>query len=162
VLIMIHRLVLPLALLLLAACVEQPYRRYSSGSAAVAAGERDRGWWPAWMPLSARDVHLQGDQDTNDWWIRARLSPAAADSLRPLLSPVPADSVRVRRPWRSGKWWFEGLIQHHPENDNGLNAALFRGSGTPVPRSVIVAFDRTSDVIFVWGAAAAAGLEPGD
>jgi hypothetical protein len=142
-----------IAAFVVTACIEQPYRRYASAAEAVAAGERERGWLPAWMPQSARDVHLQGDQDTSQWWLRAQLSAAAADSLRALLAPVQADSVRVQRPWRSRDWWFEGLIQHHPSNDGALNAHLFRGTGTPVPRTTVVAFDRTSNAVFVWSGA---------
>lgn len=138
--------------LALIACDERPYRHYPSAAEAVAAGERQRGWLPAWIPGSARDVHLRGDLDTDAWWLRVRLSPAATDSLRALVSPVPADSVRAgRRPWRVGEWWFEALVQQAPENDNALNAELFRGTGTPVPRTVVVAFDRTSDLVFIWG-----------
>lgn len=149
---MMMRRVLPVvAALFLNACNEQPYRRYADATQAIAAGERDRGWLPAWMPVSARDVHLQGDLDSNAWWLRAQLFTPAADSLRALLSPADADSVRVRGPFRGGRWWFEGLIQHEPANDGALTAHLFRGTGAPVPRTTFVAFDRTSDVVFVWG-----------
>jgi hypothetical protein len=145
-------LVVSIASIACAESPERPYRHYASASEAVAAGERERGWLPGWVPGSARDVHLRRDLDTNAWWLRVRLSPPASDSLRALVSPVPADSVRVgRRPWRVGRWWFEALVQHAPENDNALNAELFRGTGTPVPRTVVIAFDRTSDLVFIWG-----------
>lgn len=138
------------AILALAACDEQPYRRYGSAAEAIAAGERDRGWLPAWFPGSARDVHIQGDLDNNNWWIRAKLTQPAADSLRAILSPAPADSVRVRRPRGATSWWFEALIQQAPENDNALNAELFRGTGIPADRTIIVAFDRISSDVYVW------------
>lgn len=131
-------------------CGEQPYRHYAGTTEAIAAGERERGWLPAWLPASARDVHLQGDLDTNDWWLRARLWPAAADSLRRRLSPVVPESVRVRRPRAAKSWWFEGLAQQQPANGGALNAELFRGTGEPVPRTTVVAFDRTSPTVFVW------------
>ncbi|MDP9350456.1 MAG: hypothetical protein M3P51_02785 [Chloroflexota bacterium] len=139
--------------LLSGGCDEQPYRRYADAADAIAAGERERGWLPVWLPKSARDVHLQNDVDTNEWWLRAQVSPAAADSLRPLLLPVDPDSVELLPPNRGSRWWFEGLIQHHPENDWALNAELFRGRGSPVPRTTVVAFDRSSETIFVWSVA---------
>ncbi|HST63171.1 MAG TPA: hypothetical protein VLK84_30960 [Longimicrobium sp.] len=139
--------------LVLSACFEQPYRHYATAADAVAAGEAQRGWLPAWVPGSARDLHMQGDLDSNQWWLRADLTPAAADSLRAVLEPVSADSVRYRSPRRSGRWWFESLIQHHPENDGGLNAHLFRGTGTPTPRTTVVAFDRFSPTIYIWTSA---------
>lgn len=141
---------LPLLVVLLAGCFEQPYREYASGAEAIAAGELQRGWWPAWMSASARNVHLQGDLDSNEWWLRADLSPASADSLRALLTQVDAGSVRVQRPWRGGGWWFEALIQQAPSNDNALNARLFRGTGAPVPYTTVVAFDNGSETVFVW------------
>jgi hypothetical protein len=147
---MMRQLLPLLALFVLTACVEQPYRRYASGAEAIAAGELQRGWWPAWMPASARNVHLQGDLDSSEWWLRAELSPASADSVRALLSPVDAGSVRVRRPWRGGGWWFEALIQQAPSNDGALNARLFRGTGAPVAYTTVVAFDNVSATVFVW------------
>jgi hypothetical protein len=148
---MIMRRLLPLlALTILTACFEQPYRQYASGAEAIAAGELQRGWWPGWMPASARNVHLQGDLDSNEWWLRAELSPAGADSVRALLSPVDAGSVRVRRPWKAGGWWFEALVQQAPENDGALNARLFRGTGAPVASATVVAFDNVSPTVFVW------------
>lgn len=132
------------------ACAEQPYRHYPDAAAAIEAGELRRGWLAAWFPRSATDVHLQGDLDDNAWWVRARLSGAAADSLRAALVPVDAGEVRARRPRGSGRWWFESLIEQHPANDNGLYADLFRGRGDPVPGDVVVAFDRFSEAVYVW------------
>lgn len=106
-------------LLLLAACGEQPYSHYETAAAAAAAGEGERGWLPAWLPASATDLHMQHDLDSNAWWLRANLSPPAADSLQAVLVPVDARSVRVRHPRGAGLWWFESLIQQHPENDGG-------------------------------------------
>lgn len=142
-----------LAMLVLAACSEQPYRHYATAGEAVTAGEHGRGWLPAWLPGSARDVHLQGDLDNGAWWLRADLTPAAADSLRRALVPVSADSVRYRAPRRGGGWWFETLIEQHPANDGGLYANLFRGTGAPVPRTTVVAFDRFSPTVYVWTSA---------
>ena len=63
-------------MLVVSACYEQPYRHYATAGEAVAAGERTRGWLPAWLPGSAREVHLQGDLDSNEWWLRADVTPA--------------------------------------------------------------------------------------
>ena len=136
--------------LFLASCSEQPHRYYARVAEAAAAGEDVRGWLPAWLPRSATEVHLQSDLDTNDWWIRANLSSAAADSLRSLLSRVPAERVLVRQPRSGSKWWFEGLIEQQAADDGALHAELFRGRGAPVESTIVVAFDRTSPAVFVW------------
>lgn len=52
-------LVFVAAILALCACGEQPYRRYATAAEAIAAGERDTGWLPAWLPSSAEDVYHQ-------------------------------------------------------------------------------------------------------
>lgn len=137
------------AILALCACGEQPYRQYATAAEAISAGERATGWLPAWLPSSAQDVHLQNDPDNNRWWLRAKLSRPAADSLRAVLSPVAVESVRVDHP-RGRGWWFEGLIEQEPSSDAGLHAELFRGTGAPVPRTTIVAFDRMSPDIYAW------------
>ena len=65
---------------------------------------------------------------------------------------MPVDPAEVR-PWRpryDRSWWFEGLVQQQPENDAALNANLFHGTGRPVPRSTVVAFDRFSPRVYVW------------
>lgn len=136
------------AILALVACTEQPYRHYATAAEATRAGERERGWLPAWLPASAVDVHLQGDLDSNPWWVRAKLSRPAADSVRAILTPIAAESVRVLHPQGAGDWSFEGLIQQEPANDAALYAELFRGKGAPVPRTTIVAFDRTSPDLY--------------
>jgi hypothetical protein len=142
-------LVYAAAILALSACGEPPYRHYATAAEAIAAGERDGGWLPGWLPSSAQDVHLQSDVDNDRWWLRAKLSKPAADSLRAVLSPVAVESVRVLYP-RGRGWWFEGLIEQEPWSDAGLHAELFRGTGAPVPRTTIVAFDRMSPDIYAW------------
>jgi hypothetical protein len=134
----------------LLACDEEPYRSYADIPEAKAAGELARGWLLEWVPHSATDVHLQNNVDTNEWWLRVDLSPAAADSLRMHLTEVAAADVRARRPRRSRSWWFEALVQHHAANDAALNALLFRGTGDPVQETVVVAFDRTSNTVYLW------------
>lgn len=139
-----------MAILVLTACGEPPYRHYATAAEAIGAGERDWGWLPSWFPASAKDVHLQGDPDNGRWWVRAKLSRSAADSLRAILAPIDAESAPVVLPRRASAWWFEGLIEQQPANDAALYAELFRGAGAAVPRTTIVAFDRLSPDVYVW------------
>jgi hypothetical protein len=136
--------------LVLAACREQPYRHYATAAEAVAAGERDGGRLPAWLPPTAEDVYLQADPENNRWWLRAKLSRTAADSLRAVLSPIAAESVAVVHPRGGSSWWFQGLIEQQPANDGALYSEPFRGTGAPVPRATIIVFDRGSPGIYAW------------
>ena len=132
---------------------DQVYRQYATHAEAVAAGEILRGWLPKWVPNSATDLHMQSDLDTSDWWLRLDLPSGAADSLRRTLVSVPAGSVSVRKPSRPGDWWFTGLVEQQPENDAALFAHVYRGSGTPVAQSVVMAFDRRSSRVYIWAGA---------
>ncbi len=129
---------------------DQVYRQYATHAEAVAAGEVQRGWLPEWVPKSATDLHMQSDVDNNQWWMRLDLPSVAAESLRRTLVSVPAGSVSVRKPSRSGAWWFEGLKEQQAANDAALYAHLYRGSGTPVAGSIVMAFDPTSSRVYIW------------
>jgi hypothetical protein len=147
---MLRRSAAVAAILVLTACSEPPYREYATADEAISAGERDSGWLPSWFPASAKDVHIQVDPDNGRWWVRAKLSRPAADSVRAILAPIDAESAPVVLPRRASEWWFEGLIEQQPANDGALHAHLFRGTGAAVPRTTIVAFDRFSPDVYVW------------
>ena len=137
-----------------AAChMDQVHRHYATYREATEAGERTRGWLPDWVPPSAVDIHIQGDIDTNERWLRFDVVGSVADSLRQELVPISADAMRGRAPLRSSGWWFEGLVRRHPANDVALNAELYRGNSRRVARSVMIAFDRASQHIYVWSGA---------
>lgn len=42
----------------------------------------------------------------SEWWDRARVSPRAPESVRPLLDPIPRDEIRVSEPEAAaiGRW----------------------------------------------------------
>jgi hypothetical protein len=128
----------------------QLYRHYTTHAEAVAAGEVDRGWLPVWVPGSATELHIQGDLDTKESWLRFELSAPATDSLRRALMPVSAATVTVYAPSRAQAWWFEGSIEQQPANDAALYADLYRGSGDVVPRSTVIAFARTGPRVYAW------------
>ncbi len=141
-------------ILTLAAChIDQVHRHYATYREATEAGERTHGWLPDWVPASAVDIHIQGDIDTNERWLRFDVVRSVADSLRQELVPLSADSMRGRAPSRSNAWWFEGLNQRRPTNDVALNAELYRGNSRRVARSVMIAFERASQHVYVWSGA---------
>lgn len=89
----------------LLSCIEQPYRFYDSYPDAVDAGELERGWLPRWVPPAADAIHLRGDLDTNERWLRFRVPENAARALVQS-STRGATEVRARRPPRSSQsWW---------------------------------------------------------
>ena len=135
------------------ACNEQPYRQYPTVAAAVAAGERERGWLAGWVPANARELHLQGDLDTHAWWLRFELPAAAADSLRQVLEPATAVSPPNVRPRRAQGWWIQGRIEQQPATDAAPCLEVFHGTGAPVGTGTFVAFECTSPRVFAWSTA---------
>ncbi|PYP55051.1 MAG: hypothetical protein DMD40_14560 [Gemmatimonadetes bacterium] len=78
-------------ILTLAAChIDQVHRHYATYREATEAGERTHGWLPDWVPASAVDIHIQGDIDTNERWLRFDVVRSVADSLRQELVPLSA------------------------------------------------------------------------
>ena len=131
---------------------EQLHRFYHRHSQAVAAGEVLRGWLPAWVPPQARDIHIQSELDNNHWWIRFALDGEDARKFRSVLGSIPdseVEQVVLRSSPAYGDWWFEGLVQLQPANDDALSADIFRGEVRG--RQCFVAFDRVSPTVYVWG-----------
>jgi hypothetical protein len=131
-------------------CAEQGHRRYPTHAEAVAAGEVERGWLPRWVPPTATNIHLQRDLDTNEIWLRLSLPAASTSALRQALSPLSSEEtvgISWNRPCGMAQWWPRNLVQLEPADDIALNAELFSADPND---SLYVAFDRTSDDVFVW------------
>ena len=140
-------------LFLLCSCSEQLHRRYETTSSAIAAGEKERGWLPRWIPASATDIHIQGDQDTNQVWVRLNLPEAELKGLKNQMERLPEVEVEKARwvwPRNSADWWFEGLIQHQPSNNSALHADIFTGKPPAFEKTTYVAFDRVSNRVYAW------------
>ena len=138
----------------LAACarVEQVHRYYATYGE-LTPGVRAAAWFPTWPPPEATDIHLQDDVSTKKYWIRFRLPPQHADTLKKgLLGIPPAQYATVTSTQPSGAaWWFDGLVDRHPADDGALSADVFQGASPAHGSAPLVAFDRTSDRVFVWG-----------
>ena len=107
---------------------------------------------PEWLPRQAADIRLQYDLDTNERWLRFKLSVDGRARLRQYLRPMSEKEImglRLPRP-RSVDWWFDGLIQQQPADDPALNAELFAGDGDVVPRRAVIAFERETQQTFVY------------
>ena len=134
------------------ACSEQLNHAYESGAIALSSNEARRGWVPDWLPRQAADIRLQYDLDTNERWLRFKLSAEERAKFAQHLQPMSEKEIiglRIRRP-RSADWWFDELIQQQPADDPALNAELFLGAGELVPRRAMIAFERGTQETFVY------------
>jgi hypothetical protein len=138
--------------LLLLACSEQFHHTYENGAVALSSNEAGHGWVPKWLPRQATDIHLQYDLDTNERWLRFKLSADERVRLKQHLRPMSEQEVMelsIRSP-RSVDWWFYNLIEQQPADDGALNAELFFGAGEVVPRKAVIALERGTQETFVY------------
>jgi len=133
------------------ACSERFTEYYPKYEDAAKDGAVKRGWIPEIVPKTAIEIHEQHDLDTNDVWIRFTFPSSRRDQLTSGLKRLSNDEVekvRVRRP-SNVDWWFEGLIQQAPANDNALNAEIYVVK-CHEDRAGYLALDRTSQRVYFW------------
>lgn len=117
---------------------------------ALAAGARDRGWLPDFVPATAfaiRDVH---NLDSNGQWIRFAVPPAGIAPLANALPSLDPDDARARhrRPprWR-GSWTPEP--GRHPVA--GARASLsYHSTDDQHGRVWCVAVNRLESTVYGW------------
>jgi hypothetical protein len=137
--------------ILLSGCSERFTEYYPKYEDAVQDGAVKRGWIPEIVPTTATEIHEQHDLDSNDVWIRFTVPRLDRDRLTSGLKKLSDDEIlklKVRHPARAD-WWFEGLIQQSPANDNALNAEIYTLKCHD-DRAGYVAFDRTGPRIYYW------------
>ena len=137
--------------IVLAACSERFTEYYPKYEDAEKDGAFKRGWIPEIVPKTAIEIHEQHDLDTNEVWIRFTFPSSRRDQLTSGLKRLANDEivkVRVRQP-SNVDWWFEGLIQQAPANDNALNADIYTVK-CHENRAAYLALDRTSQQVYYW------------
>jgi hypothetical protein len=133
------------------ACSDRATKYYPKYEDAAKDGAVKRGWIPEIVPKTAIEIHEQHDLDTNDVWIRFTFPSSRSDQLTSGLKRLSNDEVkkiRVRRP-SNVEWWFEGLIQQAPANDNALNAEIYTVKCYE-DRAGYLALDRTGKRVYFW------------
>jgi hypothetical protein len=129
--------------------MEQPYRFYATANDAISAKERERGWFLNFIPNSATEIHIQNDIDNNDFWIRFNLPKEISDSLKLTLQRAAVGTIVFTKPY-DASWWFEGLIEQQPANDNALYSDVFVTDNPLENHHTVIAFDKVSSVVYVW------------
>lgn len=146
-----HLICLCLVALLLSACSERPTSYYPKYEDALKDGAVKRGWIPEIVPETATEIHEQHDIDTNDVWIRFTVSGSEKSRLIAGLKRLRDDEIikqKLRYP-SEASWWFEGLIQQSPADDNALNAEVYSAK-CDEGRIGGLALDRTSHRVYYW------------
>ena len=132
---------------------ERPSEYYPTHANAVAADAVLRGFVPGWVPPSATDIHAQADLDSGDQCLAFSLPADAIDALRQTLTELSVSETENLYPDCpfEPSWWFqEGLIQHHPANDNAFNADLYAAPPHSPSRRLVVAIERGGSRVFAW------------
>ena len=137
----------------LGACSDRITAYYPKYEDAVKDGAIERGWIPVIVPATATEIHEQHDLDTNNVWIRFSMQNLDRDRILSGLTRLSHEEIlRIKssKPYNVD-WWFEGLIQQHPANDNALNAEIYAVKCGGRKKGYI-AFDRTSQKVYYWSA----------
>jgi hypothetical protein len=136
---------------LIVGCSERLTVYYPKYEDAVKDGAIKRGWIPGLVPATATEIHEQHTLDTDDVWVRFAIPTSEKNRLTAglkRLSDTEIQKVKVRWPSRTN-WWFEGLIQQSPANDNALYAEIYIVQCREKKLGYI-AFDLSSQSVFYW------------
>ena len=133
----------------LIACSERETKYYQKYENATNDDAVKRGWIPEIVPKTATEIHEQHDLDTNEVWIRFNVSREEKNRVTAGLKKLTDDEIskiKLKYPSKTS-WWFEGLIQQSPSNDNALNSEVFlincNGDG-------YLAVERDSERVYYW------------
>jgi len=140
-----------LIVICLLACSERQTHHYPKYEDAVKDGAIKRGWVPEIVPTTAIEIYEQHDLDTNDVWIRFTLSSSERELITrklKMLSHEEILKIKLRNP-SNAHWWFEGLIQQSPANDNALNSNVYAVKCFD-GKNGYIAFDSTSQKVYYW------------
>lgn len=142
-------LLLCMMALLVIACSEQATKFYPKYEDAANDGAVKRGWIPEIVPKTATEIHEHHNLDTNEVWIRFNVPRLDRNRLTAGLKKLTDEEIakiKMKHPSKVS-WWFEGLTQQSPANDNALNSEVFRvncnGDG-------YLASDRVSERVYYW------------
>lgn len=94
--------------LLTAACerIEMAESVYPDARAAISAGAIQRGWIPAFLPSSAKEINEKHNLDTNEVWLRFSMDPNERSSIEKSCRQIqPAEIILPRK--GGGDWWPE-------------------------------------------------------
>lgn len=137
----------------LAGCSERLSEYYSTYEVAEKRGAIQSGWIPASVPRTATAIYEQHDLDSNEVWLRFNLPADERDKLVAGLRNLTNDEIlkiKLRYP-NKVNWWFEGLSQQSPANDNALNADIYKIKEEK-GKTAYLAIERNSSKVYYWNA----------
>ncbi len=112
----------------------------------------ERGWIPPRVPSGAVEIHGEHNIDTNEVWVRFRVSDPGRLNVVSGMRKLGHDeilSLHTRHPCRAD-FWYQGIIEQEPENDGALNAEIYVGKSPVSGWLEFVALDRAEPFIYYW------------
>lgn len=104
--------------------MEEPHSYFSAYTTDLHNGL----WVPNIFPKDIKEIHEQHDIDTNEVWLRFEVGSKQIDlSNYSILSDLEKSNIIIRKPFMAS-WWFEGIIEQQPANDNALYSNLYKGN----------------------------------
>ena len=132
--------------------IEQPYTHWDSTENMNLSKTYQYGWIPTWFPINAMNIHEQHDIDTNNIWIKFEITDDNNTKFIQNFNQLNQKEIKnlnIRPPFLCN-WWFEGLIEQQPSNDNALHAEVYQGNIKSVSNKVFLAKDKLSTDYYIW------------
>lgn len=79
-------------------------RTYPDMATAISAGAIEKGWIPTFLPMSAKDIRLQANLDTNEVWLGFSVQTKDQSFLEKSCRKINKTAVKLPRN-RAGDWW---------------------------------------------------------
>lgn len=146
-------IVIAFACIVIAACSDQRYATFTTGTEAQQSLEAKQGWIPAWFPVAASDIQMQYDIDSNYRWFGFKLDKenkrAFIKNFRTLSSDE-VKTIKIPSPRQADWWWLKGLSQTKSSHDVPVNADFYVRNDSKVPEKAYLAISKTDDSIYLW------------
>jgi len=130
---------------------EQPYTHWNSTENMNLLETYQYGWIPTWFQMNSMNIHEQHDIDTNNIWIKFEITDHNNTKFIQYFNQLNQKEIKnlnIRPPFFSS-WWFEGLIEQQPSNDNALHAEVYRGNSKTISNKVFLAKDKLSTDYYI-------------
>lgn len=122
--------------------LETPESSFPDVQAAVAAGAVERGWVPAFLAPSAKELRERHDLDTNEVWLRYSFGEEAfvVGACRN------ADAAHIAKPRKSaGQWWPDTLTQKTPSEGHSSSFEYYQCTN-----GGFIAADHQTTTAYYW------------
>ena len=134
-------------LLMTAACerLDTMENVYPDAPSAISAGAVERGWIPAFLPPSAKEINEKHNLDTNEVWLRFSMDPGERDSIEKSCQRI--EAAKAAFPRKGGGDWWPDLLT---EKQRGAQQQADEYTHYRCGNGGSIAIERDGRKVFYW------------